>query len=313
MTDGIALGRASIQRHSKSFALAARLLPERVRNDASVVYAWCRQADDAVDETQGASQRQALECSRRGLMAVYGGAELDDPLLAALRDVIERRAIPLEYPSELLLGMEMDARGQRYESLDELLVYCHRVASTVGLMMCHVMGVSHPVALRHAAHLGLAMQLTNICRDVREDWQRGRLYLPRDVLSRHGAAELWDVPRPAELPAALARAGRGALRDLLGAAERYYASADRGLRYLSFRSAIAVGVARRVYSAIGTEIARRGHDVTAPRAVVPARRKALLAAAAATATTMARVWRPQRFTAVPLQGLPHVTTDFTPL
>ena len=271
---------AVIQRHSRSFSLAARLLPPNARADAVVVYAWCRRADDAIDRAQTEAPAEALRRLRRELEQLGTGSPPDEPVLAAFREVLQARQIPLRYPLDLLAGMAMDVEGVEYQSLDPLLEYCYRVASTVGLMMCHVMGVSHPAALRRAAHLGIAMQLTNICRDVAEDWQNGRLYLPADVLERHGVPAL--RPGAGPFPGAAIEPCRGVLRELLAVADRYYASGDAGLAYLSPRCAFAVEVARRVYSAIGRRLARQNYDVSAGRATVP-RSEQLLACAAAAA------------------------------
>jgi 15-cis-phytoene synthase len=304
--------RASIERHSKSFALASRLLPRHAGRDAAVVYAWCRRADDAVDVSGPEPSDQALTRLRGELGELYAGSAGADPVLAAFAGVLRATHIPWQYPADLLAGMEMDVLGYRYERFEDLLVYCYRVASTVGLMMCHVMGVSDPAALKHAAHLGLAMQLTNICRDVAEDWQRGRLYLPDDLLGRHGASGLAaELGRP--LPATAASACRGAMIELLGIADRYYVSSDAGLRYLSFRCALGVNAARRIYSAIGGELARSGCDPRAPRAVVPASRKLWLCAQAALSTLGRRLSaRERRFQPVPLHTVQH-GTELIPL
>jgi phytoene synthase len=307
MSEALAHCEASIARHSRSFTLASRLLPRAARQEAAVVYAWCRRADDAIDLCAPAQQPTALAVLREELRQLYAGAPQSDLVLSAFQEVTERRGIPFEYPHELLLGMQMDATGQHYASWDDLLVYCYRVASTVGLMMCHVMGVSDAAALRPAAHLGIAMQLTNICRDVLEDWERGRLYLPAEVLARHGIGELTCTPG-SPLPDAAASACRGVLEELLAVADRYYVSSDTGLCYLSFRSALSVNVARRVYSAIGGQIAAHGYDVRAPRAVVPGRAK-LLACLHATAASLFRalgsITRP--FEAAPLHTVTHGT------
>ncbi len=275
--------RAAIERHSKSFALASRLLPARAARDAALLYAWCRRVDDAIDESDGGSSLEALERLRSELSSLYSGPEPAEPELTEIRKVLHTTGIPRQYPAELLAGMEMDVAQHRYHGCDELLWYCYRVAASVGLMMCHVLGVSSPAALRPAAHLGLAMQLTNVCRDVAEDWQRGRLYLPDELLRRHGAGGLArELGGP--FPEAATGACRRAIRELLELAERYYASSDRGLEYLSLRSALAVNAARRIYSAIGPELARNGWDPRAPRAVVPRSRKLWLCARAALTT-----------------------------
>jgi len=299
---------AVLHRHSRSFTLASRLLPLGARDEVAIVYAWCRRADDAIDQARDELPPAALRRLRGELQALHCGDAASDPVLAAFAQVVRARRIPLRYPQDLLCGMQMDVEGVEYQSLEQLLQYCYRVASTVGLMMCHVLGVSQPAALRPAAHLGLAMQLTNICRDVAEDWQLGRLYLPADLLRRHGVAPLKAGEGP--FPAGAVEGCRGVLRELLGLADRYYASSHAGLVYLSPRCALAVDVARRVYSAIGRRIALQHHDVRAGRAVVPAHER-LFACAAAVARWAASPPRgvglalPLEASAVPLQPLSY--------
>lgn len=278
------LARAIIARHSKSFALASKLLPAKVRDDAVVLYAYCRRVDDAIDESAPAEQPLTLIRLRAELDALYSGAPQPDPLLAALQDVIDDRAIPRFCFEDLLAGMEMDVRGVRYETRAQLHLYCYRVAGTVGLMMCHVMGATGPAALAHGKDLGIAMQLTNIARDVLEDWQRARLYLPADVLAASGAPELTPGrPFPQSAAPAVARATEALLRE----ADALYASGDRGLRYLPFRCAAAVYTARLVYASIGTVLRRRGCDPLAGRAVVPKAHKLALALRAVIAVAFA--------------------------
>jgi len=268
-----------IARHSRSFDLASRLFPEQRRDEVAALYAWCRSCDDAVDLAPPSAQPAALEGLREQLRSVYAGRSQQDPVLACFRQVVERRAIPVQYPLELLEGMAMDVGSATYETLDELLVYCWRVAGTVGLMMCHVMGVSEGDAVRHAAHLGIGMQLTNICRDVAEDWERGRVYVPAELLSPGRARWAAEHATARERPP-FSAAARGelaaAVQRLLGLAERYYASADAGMRYLEPRSALAVRTARLVYAEIGRRIEARGGDALQGRAVVPAWRKLAL-------------------------------------
>jgi phytoene synthase len=268
--------RRVIARHSKSFDLASRLFPRVRRNEVAALYAWCRTCDDAIDLAPAASHRAAVETLRAHLQAVYAGAPQADPVQACFQEVVQRRRIPVAYPLALLDGMAMDVENARYETIDELLVYCWRVAGTVGLMMCHVMGVSNERAAPHAAHLGIAMQLTNVCRDVGEDWQRGRVYVPRELLPPALAdwleAQAGTAARP-PLPATARDALAAAVRRLLALADRYYASADAGLAWLEPRSALAVRTARLVYAEIGRRIEAQGHDVTGGRAVVPTGRK----------------------------------------
>lgn len=198
-------------------------------------------------------------------------------MLAAFAEVVDARAIPRRYPEALLDGMAMDVAGARYATVDDVLAYAWRVAGVVGLMMAHVFGVSDDAALVPAAQLGIAMQLTNICRDVAEDWTLGRLYLPDDLLARHGAGGLAvELGRP--LPRAAHPAIAHTRRDLLALADRYYRAGDRGIPALPWRAALAVAAARRVYAAIGDRIKRARYEVTAGRAVVPASTKLALVA-----------------------------------
>jgi phytoene synthase len=263
-----------LAQHSKSFALAGRLFPRGPREDAAAVYAWCRRCDDAVDLTDPCQQAAALLRLREQLGALYAGAPTTDPILSAFQEVVRERQIPSCYPEELLEGLAMDVEFRRYETMDDLLLYSYRVAGTVGLMMCHVMGVADGRALRHAAHLGMAMQLTNICRDVMEDWGRRHIYLPDEVLGREVARQLWarrGEPLPVELRGEIA----AGVERLLAQAALLYRSGDAGMRWLSWRCAVSVRTARYVYSAIGRVIASRDHDVWAGRAVVPLRTKLL--------------------------------------
>src|SRR4029077_20678003 len=135
----------------------------QTRDCASVVDAWCRRADDAVDAAGPEQQSAAVARLRAELAEVYAEAPLADPVLGACRDVVRACAIPQAYPAELIAGMQMDAEGTRYATLLQLHHYSYRVAGVVGLMMSHVMGVRDEAALRHAAHMGIAMQITNIC------------------------------------------------------------------------------------------------------------------------------------------------------
>lgn len=255
--------RAIIRRHSKSFALAAVLLGRNLRDAASALYAYCRRADDAVDLVAPEHAEQRVETLARELDEVYAGRSLSDPVLGSFQRVVHERRIPRAYPEALLEGFRLDAAGTRYESLTELHRYCWCVAGSVGAMMCHVLGVRRERALLHGAHLGMAMQLTNICRDVAEDYARGRLYLPRELAP---GVDLEGSPQPlSPRQAALVRA---AVRRLLTEAERFYASGDAGLALLSFRSRLAVATARNVYSAIGQHILTQDADVLAGRAFV---------------------------------------------
>lgn len=277
-----------IRKHSASFFVASRLLPKGVKEDARALYAWCRRADDAVDLAPPGRQYSAVVRLFAELDSVYAGAGCDDPVLGEFQRVVQARRIPRHYPQELLLGMEMDAQGRSYETTNELRLYCYRAAGTVGLMMSHVMGLRHSPALQNAAHLGLAMQLTNICRDVAEDWERGRMYLPEELLARHSTR--LQAPGVGNTVPEHARDGLSrVVADLLDESERYYVSGDSGARYLGFRCQLAVRAARHIYSAIGERLRRRGCDVVGPRAHTTGFHKALLLCRAVLQTSIGGV------------------------
>jgi phytoene synthase len=276
--------RAVLASKSKSFALATKLLPSDVASKVVVLYAYCRRADDAVDLASPAEQPAKLAELRAELDRVYGKASrgVGDPSLEAFAQVVRECGIPRRYVEDLLAGMQMDVEGASYATLSDLALYAYRVAGVVGLMMCHVMGVRDPRALEHAAHLGIGMQLTNIARDVQEDWQRGRLYLPDALLAKYGAGELRSqllaaepamVLGPHSFPAEHAGAAANATSELLDCASAYYASGDAGMAELSLRCGLAVRTARLVYAAIGDRVRRQACNPLAGRAVVPASEK----------------------------------------
>jgi 15-cis-phytoene synthase len=260
------LARRILAHHSKSFSFAGRMLPAWCRDDAAALYAWCRRCDDAVDGPRDAAARAtAVEQLRADLARIYGTGVESDPVLAGFQAVVQRHAIPRRHAEDLVDGMEMDVGAVRYRTFDELLVYCYRAAGTVGLMMAHIMGVRRRSALRRAVDLGVAMQLTNICRDVAEDAERDRIYLPADLLEAY--------QRPGDPDGEVGRA----VAELLRRADGLYASADAGLSALPIRCAIGIRAARLIYAEIGRVIARRHFDVRAGRAVVSRGRKTWLA------------------------------------
>ncbi len=282
----------TLAQHSKSFALAGRLLPRQQRRDAAVLYSYCRLADDSIDLVEPEAQPGALAELRRALHSVYCGEAQTDVRLRAFQELVQRRKLPREYPEQLLAGMHMDTNGAQYQSLNDLLLYCYRVAGVVGLMMCHVLGPTDARALRHAAHLGIAMQLTNICRDVSEDWQRGRLYLPLRMLRGSGWNALPGLPL-GRWPSAARESLAIVTRRLLNEADRFYRSGDAGIPALPWRAAFSVCAARLIYSAIGERILRADYDAYATRAVVPRSQKLrlLIKAALLTARGLPRRFR----------------------
>ena len=258
--------RWMINKGSKSFSLAARLFDRETREAAFFLYGWCRYCDDQVDQA-GKMQNQTelaerVKALKDHTLAAFSFAQQQEPVFVALQYIAHRYGIPAHYALELIEGMAMDVRGTRYTTLKELLLYCYRVAGTVGLMMSHVMGLREESALKHAADLGIAMQLTNIARDITEDAAMGRIYLPLSWLQ-----EARIPPNDITAPEHREKLAMLTLR-LLREADRYYRSGDAGLWHLSFRSACAVSAARHVYSEIGSLLLRRGARAWDQRAYV---------------------------------------------
>lgn len=255
----VADSRAVLALHARSFRWASVFLPASQRDDAAVVYATCRWMDDLVDEAPSEyAAREGVELARRQLSGFA-----PSPLVLAYRALCAERGIGLGPANSLLDGMAYDLDPVRVATDDELLRYCYRVAGTVGLMMCGVLGVTDPRALAHAIDLGVAMQLTNICRDVKEDAARDRVYLPADRLARLGADQD-DILRGEPDRAAVTQV----TRDLLTLSDIYYRSGREGLRYIPFRARVAIAVASRVYGAIGGKLRATGGDPWKGRTVV---------------------------------------------
>jgi 15-cis-phytoene synthase len=180
---------ADITRHASSnFYYAFMLLPLERRRALYAVYAFCRFVDDIADDESIANPAELLARWREELRNVYAGTPTR-PVSRALADNVVRFNIPQRYFDEVIDGVEMDLSRRRYETFDELILYCRRVASAVGLICIEIFGYSNPATRVYAEKLGLAFQLTNIIRDVREDAQRGRIYLPLEDLHRFGVTE----------------------------------------------------------------------------------------------------------------------------
>lgn len=274
MTDAVlAASKASIVKGSKSFRSASRLFEPEVREDAWLLYAWCRACDDEIDgQDHGFGHEElTVEEQKRRLERLYDmtrramtGEPMSDPTFAAFQRVALRHRLPERWAIDMIDGFRMDVEHHDYRNMDDVMAYCWHVAGVVGVMMARVMGVTDTEVLRRAQDLGLAFQLTNISRDVIEDAQGGRVYLPADWLREAGIAPT------AEAVADLANraAVHAVTRRLLEAAEPYYDSARDGLRGLPFRSSMAIAAARGVYREIGRKVARGGPGIWIQRVSV---------------------------------------------
>ena len=266
--DDVRRCREILRAGSKSFFAASLFLPSRVRGPASVLYAFCRVADDAVDLVSPKHAPEAIARMRERLGKLYAGDPNDNPVDRALAVVVKRFALPRAIPEAMLDGFVWDVEGRRYADLESLQGYCARVAATVGAMMTVLMGERAPGVLARACDLGVAMQLTNICRDVGEDARNGRVYLPTDWLAEAGV----DVEAFLRTPTFSAPLG-AVIERTLQEADRLYARSDAGVAMLPRDCRMAIRAARLLYSNIGEEVRRRGGDSVTARAVVPGGRK----------------------------------------
>jgi phytoene synthase len=268
---------AAIRNGSKTFHAASLLLPERVRLPALSLYAFCRLADDAIDES-GQPTRALADLHTR-LDRAYAG---DPAPIAADRAVAATLAefhIPREIPLALLEGFAWDSERRRYENLSGVHDYAVRVAGTVGVMMSLLMGARGADALARAADLGVAMQLSNIARDVGEDARAGRLYLPLNWLRDASIDPASLLATPVFTPAL-----GGVVTRLLESANELYARSTGGVAALPVGCRPAIHAARLMYAEIGHEVSRRRGDSVSSRAVVAPGRKLLLLARALSST-----------------------------
>ena len=258
--------RRSLRNGSRSFFAASLLLPARLSDPASVLYAFCRMADDLIDESD--DPHGAVAQLQTRLDAMYRGQPGPDPLDADFARLVHNYDIPKALPQALLEGFLWDAQGRDYDTIEELYEYAARVAGTVGVMMTILMGVRSAPALARAADLGVAMQLTNIARDVAEDAERGRLYLPTQWMREAGLVpEQWLV-QPGSSHALSEVVAR-----LLQTADDFYHRADAGVGYLPRDCRFGIRCARGLYSQIGRQLESNGLDPFAGRAIVAPRTK----------------------------------------
>lgn len=277
----VANSRASIEKGSTSFSVATRLFGRRLREDVWQLYAWCRYCDDQIDGQDHGGLATPMEPSERAARlarlralteAAMSGQPVVEPAFLALQRVAERHGLDRRWPQELLDGFAQDVAQTRYATQHDTLTYCWGVAGVVGVMMATIMGAKDAAVLRRAQDLGLAFQLTNICRDVREDALNDRVYLPAEALAAVGVAPQAEAMLAPQHQAAIFKA----VEAQLTLAEAYYDSARIGLRALPFRGALAVAVARRIYRDIGRSILAKGPRALAARTRVGKPRAAWL-------------------------------------
>lgn len=256
--------------NSKSFSFAARLFPSEVSKDVTAVYAFCRFTDDLVDDRHGvpvaeikADLAEWLRLARQAHAGNPTGLALLDGPMATAR----RLGIPFNYADDLVRGVGMDIEPRTYGTLEQLEVYTHRVAGVVGQWLTELFGVRDPDVLASAAQLGNAMQLTNILRDVGEDFRMGRIYLPLAYLDAHGVSREW-LDDAASGRTLITTAYAELLERVMEIADRRYSVALAAVPALPSYAQRAVVVAAQIYRAIQAQIRRNGYDNLTRRAVV---------------------------------------------
>ncbi len=268
-----------------NFYYSFLVLPAGKRRAIVAVWDFCRAVDDAVDEVEGegdaaeAAARAEIARWRRELGAVFGEGTPDTPQGRALVPFVRQFGLPRRAFEALIEGVEMDLGDRRYETFGDLHEYCIRVASAVGLICLEIFGYRDPRSRKYATDLGVALQLTNILRDVPGDLARGRVYIPQEDLRAHGCTDE-DLRREIE------RAGKGvqsaAVRALLATqgqrAREYYRRAARSLPRRDARSLVAAEIMGAIYRAILRRIERAGYDVFTGVVRIPRPRRAAIAA-----------------------------------
>lgn len=270
-TSSMELHKNVIRKGSKSFSMASFFFSDSEKLAAWKLYSWCRYCDDQIDEASSVEEAGGRLRNLYQDVWLFNVREgVSNFQIQGMKEVVHQYQIPLKYPLDLLRGMGMDVTSTRFESLRDLEDYCYCVAGTVGLMMCHVLGVRSDEALAHAVAMGKAMQLTNICRDLKEDWERGRFYIPQDWLRESSMTEkeLFEKSPPLALLEFQEK--------LLKRADELYREGHDGLRYLSVRSAWAVMIAAKIYSEIGARIRQAPSKSLQNRTYVPKLKKVLL-------------------------------------
>lgn len=257
--------------HAKSFYFAAKFLPKEKQRPIYALYALCRHIDDEVDEAEIQTENETVEAVNRWqneLNEVYSEKfnyhdlteKKSELVLLAWQDLLTKYKIPQHLPLELMKGVLMDTHIKRYEIFDELYVYCYRVASTVGLMSSEIFGYTMPETLDYAEALGIAMQLTNILRDIGEDAEMGRIYLPQEDLQRFGVTEqqLFSGKIDEKFVELM--------KFQIERARKYYQKAEKGIVFLEKDTRFTVLLALRLYAKILDEIERQNYDVFSHRA-----------------------------------------------
>jgi phytoene synthase len=244
--------------HSKSFHFASSLLPEEKRSAVRALYAFCRTVDDIVDESTGDDRESQLDYWRG--MVENASFHDHDLVAAAWADTLARYHIPRHYALQLIDGVNRDITQSRYQTFEELATYCYGVASTVGLMSMYIVGFKSSEAVAYAIKLGVALQMTNILRDVGEDFQNGRLYLPREELAFYGVREQ-DIAE-----GHVTENWRQFMKFQIERTRQLYDESWMGVKMLEREGQFAIGAASVFYRGILDKVEKNDYDVFTKRA-----------------------------------------------
>lgn len=256
--------------YSKSFYFSACLLPRAERWATFALYSFCRYCDNLVDTPRARTSGELIDelgMLARELEIAYRTGQSEHPVIRPFIIVAQRYNIPIEYPLDLIRGVEMDMIYKRYQTFDDLYVFCYRVAAVVGLMMTHVLGYRHVSAFDYAVRMGIAMQLTNILRDICEDKEQGRIYLPLDELAQFGLSET-DILQENMSPEMY-----HFMQFQIQRAHQYYIEAQDGIALLSTDTQFAIRSAGTIYRGILYKIEARNNNPFLGRVFVPQRTK----------------------------------------
>ena len=256
--------------YSKSFYYSARILPSEQRWATYALYGFCRHCDNLIDvprQRTNAEILREIQFVAEELQIAYDTGESEHPVIRAFILVAKSYGIPMAYPLDLLKGVAMDVQRTRYKTFDDLSLFCYRVAAVVGLMMTHVLGYKDDLAFDYAKQLGIAMQLTNILRDIKEDKDMGRIYLPQTNLVQFGVSER-DILEEKMTPRL-----KALIKFQVERADRYYTEAIPGISLLNTDSQYAIYSAAKIYRGILRKIEARDYNPFLGRVFVPSIQK----------------------------------------
>ena len=269
LEDAYSYCRKISRHHAKTFYLASMFLPKKQQKPIFAIYALLRTVDDVVDMAEVKFHNglitsdeitKMLESWKSRLKACYAGNVDNDPIMMAWQDTLKSYSIPMELPLDLMDGVAMDIEFKPFETIEELYVYCYKVAAVVGLMTSEIFGYSDKQALEHAIELGIAMQLTNILRDIGEDVDRGRIYLPLEDLRR------FNYSREEFMQKRINNNFINLMKFQIERARGYYSSSEKGITMLEKQARFAVCISSVNYGNILSAIEKNNYDAFSKRA-----------------------------------------------